>query len=261
MVQQHHNPFDEIRKLDPDHALLIALSPRRAQNALAVLHCFCLELAGIQAKINEPQAGLIRLQWWRERIGAMYDSGDVSAHPLLPRLYDTVMAHGISHPMLGAVIDGRGAALSGWQPQNMTDLTRQIRAGYASGLSLWAHVLDQNPKDIEAQCIAFTILAHIRSAPWDRQDHICPIPRDILARFDCHGEQYHSTPVESLIPVWEMMAGHAENLLIGTQANPLKPFRAHRKLVRLYLQTLKKSGYSPYALRPVLFKALRLLTA
>lgn len=256
---RQYNPFSYIRKADPDHALLVALSPKRAQADISSIHAFCVELAGIQGKITEPQAGLIRLEWWRERVREMAEDGQTSAHPLLPFLHETVTARGISLPMLHAVIDGRGAALSGWQPQSMTELTKQIRASYCTGMNLWAHILDVPPHHIEAQCIAFTILAHLRSAPWDRGENICPIPRDILARFDLHAEQYHSTPVEKLIPVWEMMGGHAENLLIGTEGSDLKLFRAHRKLCHIYLGALKKAGYHPYALRPVPFKALRLL--
>lgn len=265
MVDQQCNPFLEIRKADPDHALLIALAPKAVQQALASLHAFCIELARISSHVTEPQAGLIRHQWWRDQITSLYEQSDttetVQNHPLLPLLDAVITDFAIPRALIMSFIDARGAALVGWRPNSMTDLTKQARAMYGTQMAIWGHLLGVEARAVEAQAIAFTLIAHVRAAPWDQQDNICTIPKAILSRYDLHPEQFHSTPPEKLIPAWEALTTQANNLLIGTPPCTHKVFRAHRKLCHLYLNALQKADYNPYMLRDVPFKALRLLMA
>lgn len=254
--------FPKIRKADPDHAMLIALSPAANQAALTALHAFCIELAKLPNAVNEAMAGQLRLQWWRDCITQLYgDAPDTTLHPILPALSAAIHDFALPQAKLLSMIEARALPLHGWSPHSMTDLTKQNRALYGTEMALWAHILDATTIPVEPQALAFSLIAHIRAAPWDQRDNICHIPQKIMLQFGLDQAQFHSTPPEKLQPVWQAMAQQARNLLSGTQGPTHKTFRAHRKLCLLYLKQLEKCDYNPYAYHPPLFKAWRLLRA
>ncbi len=75
-----------VRRHDPDRFLLTLFAPASMRESLFALYAFNYEIAKTRETVTETQLGLIRLQWWRDAISAIYDRGDVAAHHVLTPL-------------------------------------------------------------------------------------------------------------------------------------------------------------------------------
>lgn len=88
-----------VRETDYHRYLLSFFVPRRIRgDALAIL-AFNAELQSIPARIHDPVAGLIRLQWWRDEIGKIYAGTPHAASPVLSAMATTIQAHNIPHTL------------------------------------------------------------------------------------------------------------------------------------------------------------------
>ncbi|MGH6943806.1 MAG: squalene/phytoene synthase family protein, partial [Geminicoccaceae bacterium] len=67
---------------DPGRYLATLLAPAEAREALFALYAFDHEIAKVRHTVSEPMAGLIRLQWWRERLQGIADGEAPPAHPV-----------------------------------------------------------------------------------------------------------------------------------------------------------------------------------
>jgi phytoene synthase len=78
-----------LREADPDRfiASLFVPAPRRAD--VQALYAFDAEIAGIAARVSQPMAGEIRLQWWREAI-AGERADEAAANPLAVAVLDVI---------------------------------------------------------------------------------------------------------------------------------------------------------------------------
>ena len=58
-----------VRENDKDRFLATLFVPATHRPALNSLYAFEIEVAQVAARVKEPLAGEIRLQWWRDAIG------------------------------------------------------------------------------------------------------------------------------------------------------------------------------------------------
>ena len=55
-----------VREEDRDRFLATLFAPARVRPALFALYAFDIEIAHVAARVSEPLAGEVRLQWWRD---------------------------------------------------------------------------------------------------------------------------------------------------------------------------------------------------
>jgi phytoene/squalene synthetase len=84
-----------VRRGDPDRFLSALLAPPEGREGLFALYAFNLELARIPFVVSEPTLGLIRLEWWRESVGMIFNGGPVRAHEVVEPLAGTIRAAGL----------------------------------------------------------------------------------------------------------------------------------------------------------------------
>ena len=84
---------DQVRRHDHERYLTALFAPARRRSAILALYAFNLEVARIREAVSEPLLGRVRLQWWRDAIGAVYDRGAPPRHPVLEALAPAVHAH------------------------------------------------------------------------------------------------------------------------------------------------------------------------
>jgi 15-cis-phytoene synthase len=58
-----------VRESDKDRFLATLFAPAAHRPALFSLYAFGIEIAQVAARVKEPLAGEIRLQWWRDAVG------------------------------------------------------------------------------------------------------------------------------------------------------------------------------------------------
>src|SRR5487761_1166353 len=85
-----------VRANDRDRFLTALFAPAERREALYELYAFNYELARIREIVSEPMLGRIRLEWWRESVGAIYDGQPVRRHEVATPLAATIRARGLS---------------------------------------------------------------------------------------------------------------------------------------------------------------------
>jgi len=79
----------EVRKYDNDRFLTCLFAPADRREALFALYAFNLEIAKTREVVTEPILGQIRLQWWHDSIGEVYEGGG-RRHEVLQPLADAI---------------------------------------------------------------------------------------------------------------------------------------------------------------------------
>ncbi len=91
---------------DPDRYVANFFAPAATRPALTALYSFDNELARIGLTVREPMVGHIRLAWWREQIGAIYEGRPVQA-PVVVALAGVARRCQLPRALLEGCIDGR----------------------------------------------------------------------------------------------------------------------------------------------------------
>nr|MBX2856865.1 squalene/phytoene synthase family protein [Paracoccaceae bacterium] len=73
---------EQVRRGDPDRFAAVMIAPEPMRGALVTLYAFNLEIARTPWRVSEPQIGAIRLRWWLDALGEIYDGKPVRAHEL-----------------------------------------------------------------------------------------------------------------------------------------------------------------------------------
>ena len=81
-----------LKARDPDRHLATLYLPAGERRAVAAIYAFNAEVARIPALAREPEAGAIRLRWWRDALVGGEDNG---SHPVASELRRAIGEHGL----------------------------------------------------------------------------------------------------------------------------------------------------------------------
>lgn len=111
---------------DPRRRLALAYARREDRAGLACLWALDERLGAIVASTREEMLGRIRLQWWRDSLAGLGDTGAPAGEPLLGALASLVRAGRLEPEQLVRLVEGWAALLEG-------DLCASMLDSYASG--------------------------------------------------------------------------------------------------------------------------------
>ncbi|MGN7291376.1 phytoene/squalene synthase family protein [Rhizobium sp. SAFR-030] len=95
-----------LRDTDRDRYLACLLSPAAKRGPLAALYAFNAEIARVRDVVQQPLAGEIRLQWWRDLLEGQ-EQGESAANPVAAALLETIAAYELPRRTLIDMIDAR----------------------------------------------------------------------------------------------------------------------------------------------------------
>lgn len=111
-----------VRDYDRDRFLLSLTAPPALRGALWALFAFNYEISRTREVVTETQLGLIRLQWWRDNIDAIYKGGEPFGNPALGDLAAAIHAHDLLQVDFEALLYAREFDLEGVIPSGMAGL-------------------------------------------------------------------------------------------------------------------------------------------
>lgn len=103
-------PEDIVARSSPDRYIAALFAPPGRRRGLIDLYAFNIEVARIREIVHEPMVGHIRLAWWREQIGAIYEQRAVA--PPLANLARTIANFALPRDHFDAFLDARAADFS-----------------------------------------------------------------------------------------------------------------------------------------------------
>src|SRR6185436_7669554 len=102
-----------VRTADQDRALATVFAPAERRNGLYALYAFNVEIGRVRKVVQEPLAGEVRLQWWRDVLGGSR-AEEAQGHPIAKALLETISEHGLPISKFETLIDGRALELREW---------------------------------------------------------------------------------------------------------------------------------------------------
>jgi len=148
---------EAVRRSQPDRWLASRfVADPEARADLIALYAFDRELARALTATREPLMAEIRLTWWSEALGEIFDKRPVRRHPAAQALARAVERRGLARPPLEALIEARLSALDHDKDSAAEAADKALTA---AALQLLGGDLSAAPTDQPAK--AFPALAHL----------------------------------------------------------------------------------------------------
>lgn len=243
---------DLVRRYDPDRFLLSLFAPADARADLWALYSFNHEIAKTREVVTETQLGLIRLQWWRDAIAAIYEGGQMPEHQIIQPLAAAIKRYNLPRDLFDHLIYAREFDLEDRLPTNLEGLVKY--ADFTStpllNLSLLCHPsASLQDNSIDKIATAYALVGLLRAVPAHARQRRCYMPEDLLqAQGITAYDLYDGQGFDKLQPVFDTVIAKIDELLKTDTRS--KPLLLMRKLAELHRKALPS--------RHVLFKEIRL---
>ena len=268
---------------DPDRFLLSMFAPHSCRESLFALFAFNHEIAKTREVVTESTMGLIRLQWWREAIAAIYDNIDRSSaktgnnsdsnnvnykynykynNEIIKALARAIVKYNLPHSYFDKLIYAREFDLENRCPGNLEGLLKYADFTGSDLLRLANRITsksnDKEDKQIEPIAINYALAGILRSIQHHARQGRCLLPADMLASRSIDLEKLYNFEKQSGISGLLEEIAKAQKPVAKSDDNFL---RATDILTKIYFKHLKAAKYDPYSPKYHIdppFKVLRL---
>ncbi len=246
-----------VREADKDRFLATLFAPAKHRRALFALYAFSIEVGRVRELAREPMPGEIRLQWWRDVLGAA-GQGEARAHPVAAALLDTVVRYRLPPRAFAELIDARAFDLYDTPMATLAEIEDYAGKTASSVIELAASILnDGNDPGIGALAahlgIAQVVGGLLAALPLHAARRQLYVPLEILQRHGAEPEDiFAGKATGQLRGALAEMRLHARRHL--AEAKPLLaaappaalPALLPAALVRPLLSRMERRGYDPF---------------
>lgn len=247
--------LEQVRRFDRDRYLAALFATGDARADLFALYAFNLELAKIREVVREPMMGLIRLQWWRDAIGEIYN-GRVRRHQVAQPLALAVERHGLPRELFERLIGGREADLDNSPPADLAALRAYAESTGGVLLDLAVRIAgggSDTQRAARGLGTSWALIGLVRAVPFQAQARRVFIPQDLLDEAGVALEDLlELRPVPALSRAVAHICGEAEGLLSQAREQQPRPARAVfpvfllAVLAQRHLAALAKVGHDVF---------------
>jgi phytoene synthase len=176
--------IEAARAFEAERYVAATLAREPERSALVALAAFAADLRRIPSTVKEPMMGEIRLQWWRDAIEAISETGAASGHPIADALAAAVRRYALPKAMLVAMTEARAFDLYGDPMPDRASLDGYLAKTEAIPFALALRVAtggDETPQAItDAAGRAFGRTRLLAELPrWLARGRL-PLPLDLL---------------------------------------------------------------------------------
>jgi phytoene synthase len=257
-----------VRAQDPDRFLLSMFAPAESREALWALFAFNLEIAKTREVVTETQLGLIRLQWWREAVGRIYDGAKPPEHEILRGLAQAIKAHDLPQAEFETLMYAREFDLEDVQPANLEGLLNYADFTSTPLLKLALRISGGAPEMEPVQPVAvnYALAGIIRAVPFHAGQRRCLLPEDLMRAAGLNAGALY-TPAAAEKTTRRALAQVIETVgieIVKDVAPQSRFLKAVQGLGCIYSSQVKRADYDVFHPRlqaPPAFKALRVALA
>lgn len=173
-----------VREADHDRYLAALYAPPGKRDALLALYAFNAEIAGVRGRIREVLPGEVRLQWWRDTLGAPYDSAE-TGQPFADALRTAIAKYHLPLPAFENYLEARVFDLYDDPMPSRTDLEGYCGETASAVIQLVSMVLDPGSAQRFSELAGHAGCAQAMTGlllllPLHRARGQCYIPADLL---------------------------------------------------------------------------------
>jgi phytoene synthase len=264
-----------LRRHDRDRYLMALFVPAARRPAVQALYAFNYEIARVRESISEPMLGHIRLQWWREGIGAAFGNGVVRRHEVLTPLMAAIRDFRLSRDHFDRLIEARERDLTDETPATLAALEAYAEESAAPLQLLVLEALgaaggDANRAAREA-AIAYALAGLLRATPFLARARRHVLPQALLDETGFNPETlFAGKPSPVLSGIVARIAHRARFHLDAARAvrgrvpRGALPALLPAVLAAADLARLRRAGFDPFApsvVRPDPSRSWRLAAA
>jgi phytoene synthase len=250
---------EQVRRFDPDRYLTVLFAPTGRRAALFALYAFNLEVAKTAEVVSEAPLGLLRLQWWRDALGAI-EAGQEPRHEVVEPLAKAVRRHNLDPALFGRLIDAREFDLERRAPDDLAALEAYAADTSAGLVHLALQVLGVDAAAARAAGrhagIAWALVGLMHAVPFHAAAKRRYLPRDLSQAAGLRsGELFELGSSQALCRVVERVAARArEHLgaartLAGQVPRKARSALLCATLAEQGLARLARAGYDPFDAR------------
>jgi NADH dehydrogenase [ubiquinone] 1 alpha subcomplex assembly factor 6 len=248
-----------LRLHDPDRYLLSLFARSESLPALWALYSFAHEVAKTRDVVTETRLGLIRLQWWRDAIGAVYEGSIVPDHQILRILAPVIRQHALPRDLFDAIVYAHEFDLEDQVPATFDGL-RNYADFTTTPLLRLASRIDTGHEDVEGLRAVATdyglakILLNVKRHALQRR---CYLPLDMLGRAGIGPYDIYDGSAAAKVPSVVLAILEKRNTVVRVAS----VLDVHRHLAEMHFQRMKKLKgdiFSAMLDRPHPFKEVRL---
>jgi len=247
---------DRVRRFDRDRFLTATFCPPDRRPDLLALYAFNIEIAGVREMVSEPLLGHIRIQWWRDALGGIYD-GDPPPHQVAGPLSRAVRRHRLERDHFEKLLTTRAQDLENLQPPTMQALEAYADATSATITQLALRVLGAGagaaPEAGRHVGIAWALTGLLRALPLHAAERRTYLPvaacRDAAIDVDA---LFDGAPQPGVARAVAGLAVAARRRLEAARAlrrdcpRAAIPALLPAVLAGIYLDRLEKCGFDPF---------------
>ncbi len=245
-----------LRRQDPDRYLTALFAPTDRREDLFALYAFNLEVARAREAVSEPFMGLIRLQWWRDAIGEIYQ-GRIRAHEVVRPLARAIATQGLDRALFERLIAARERDLDTEPPPDLSSLVDYARGSSSTLVELALEILGRPSSAVreagEAIGIAWALTGLLRAIPFHASRRRLYVPADLMAEAGLTpGQIFERGSSPALSQIVRALAGEAgtwlsrSRQLAGRVPRRFQPAMLPATLAAGYLRRLAAAGYDPF---------------
>lgn len=254
---------EQIRQHDPDRFLLSLFAPADRRAALWTLFAFNHEIAKTREVVSETQLGLIRLQWWREAIGEIYDGQKVREHEVLLPLAAAIQKYDLPRETFERLIYAREFDLEDVPPADLKGFINYADYTTTPLNDLAMTIIGDSETEsiIRAVSVHYAVTGLVRAVSHMRNQRRMMLPSAVMAAHDISQQKFFDFNTHEALPevIKEVIS------CVEPYRKPKSGFlKASRALSDIYLKQIQNCGFDVYSLqlsKPPAFKELRVSIA
>lgn len=253
-----------VKDHDPDRFLLSLFGPKECREALWALFAFNHEIAKTREVVSETMLGLSRLQWWREAIGKIYDSGEILQHEILNALAPAIKKHNLPREHFETLVYAREFDLENVPPTKLEGFLHYADFTSTPLMKLAVTIAggDAEYESVPVVAVNYALAGLLRAVPFHAAQRRCYLPEDLMKKHGVTLRQLHDfmKPEPGLKDLAQEIAGQ----FVYDVKIKSRFLRAAQALAVIHIKQVEKAGYdlfSPKMALPAPFKELRVFLA
>lgn len=263
--------IDQVRTFDKERFLCSLFAPAEVRSALAALYALDLELSRIRTRVREPLMGLMRVQWWRDAIDAIY-AGRGPDHPVALALTDAIGRYALPRDGFAPLLAAREREVSDEALPDMAALINHVQetaAGIAT-LALTVLACSGREERLAAQevSIGWALAGLLRALPADARARTLVVPQAVAqgaalvqadrVRESGRVELRTAVGIVAATARQHLAAARERRTRVSKQALPVLLWATYAEG---HLNELKRAGNDPFAVRSHRRAPLRMIAA
>lgn len=240
---------DLVRTQDKDRFLLSLQGDQPQRAALWAIYSFNHEIAKTREIVTDTTIGLIRHQWWRDAIGAIYAGGPPPVNAIAYGLCDAIRSFDLPKEAFENLLYAREFDLENVLPSTIEGFFKYAECTNAPLFDLSLRVLGQDAKDNALSSVSkvYGATGILRAFLFHASQHQCYLPSDVLLSHNVTAGQIYTGKADQkdLRSIVETMAAKIEGELekSGTLPDFLK--RA-QWMSKTYLRHFESMDYNVF---------------